>query len=558
MKSWQSKTLIVLIGLFIATSVFLLGLELLNVNKVAWGIKVVGVNIGGQSPQQAQNTLAAELTSLNENKIKLVFEKENISWQPSLAELGVSFDLEQTVNSAYQIGRGKNILAGLWQQILAFFGRYNLEAAVALENGILLAYAQDNFSNIEDPAQSATLVYNENTADFDILGESKGIAIDKEKLANDLAKQTARLNFDDLDIVLKEDIPLVKKEQAEKTYDQVKILLSNAPYYFGHQDKNWPIDKEMLIDWLVFKEMADGQLLISFSQDEVEPFLITLAPEINEPYVNARLGFEDAKMIVLEESRPTKEIDIAKTTDQLSSLVLSDSIEVPVIIKQTPAPITKESLEELGIVEFVAQGVSNFRGSSYNRTTNIKIGVSKFNSLILEPNQEFMFNELLGEVTAADGYLPEMVIKEEKLVPEYGGGLCQVSTTMFRAAINSGMEITERYPHAFPVGYYNPQGFDATIYPPHPDLRFINDTPGNILIQGYTSGTKAFFEFYGQNDGRSVEVLGPYIYESNPDGSMKTVLTQQVFYNEEMTREDKFWSNYKSPSLYPVERNPLE
>jgi vancomycin resistance protein YoaR len=130
---------------------------------------------------------------------------------------------------------------------------------------------------------------------------------------------------------------------------------------------------------------------------------------------------------------------------------------------------------------------------------------------------------------------------------------------MFRAAINSGFEITQRYPHAFPVKYYNPQGFDATIYPPFPDLKFINNTPNYLLVQTRIEGYNLIFEIYGTDDGRKVEISGPYQYDIGEDGSMKARLVQKVYdKNQELIINETFYSNYKSPDLYPVEKNPLE
>ncbi|MDP1629372.1 MAG: VanW family protein, partial [bacterium] len=144
-----------------------------------------------------------------------------------------------------------------------------------------------------------------------------------------------------------------------------------------------------------------------------------------------------------------------------------------------------------------------------------------------------------------------------KTIPEYGGGICQVSTTMFRAAINAGLKITERFPHAFPVAFYNPQGFDATVYLPHPDLRFINDTPANILIQTKIKGTTLTFEFYGTKN-REVKIIGPEEYDKKYDGSMKAKLTQEIYQDGELIRSKIFYSIYKSPWLFPERKNPLE
>ncbi len=145
-----------------------------------------------------------------------------------------------------------------------------------------------------------------------------------------------------------------------------------------------------------------------------------------------------------------------------------------------------------------------------------------------------------------------LVIKNNKTVPEYGGGVCQVSTTMFRAAVYSGLEITERKSHAYPVKYYNPQGFDATVYLPSPDLKFKNNTGNWILIQAKIKDNNLTFEFYGKDDGRKVIVKGPYQYDFQEDGSMKARLEEEVWKNGELILKKTFLSFYKSPNLYPT------
>ena len=145
-----------------------------------------------------------------------------------------------------------------------------------------------------------------------------------------------------------------------------------------------------------------------------------------------------------------------------------------------------------------------------------------------------------------------MVIKQNTTEPEFGGGICQISTTAFRAALYSGLKITARRNHAHPVSYYNPQGMDATVYIPTPDLKFINNTPGYILIQTKIEGTILTFDFYGTGDGRKVELIGPKVLEHNPDGSMKTTLVQKVTdANGNVIINDTFNSNYNSPNNYP-------
>lgn len=238
----------------------------------------------------------------------------------------------------------------------------------------------------------------------------------------------------------------------------------------------------------------------------------------------------------------------------LRVLTSNDAKEVRVTLPiETILPkISGNDRERLGLSELIGEGRTNFRGSPKNRIYNIKRALEQFNNILIAPGEEFSFVDYLGEVDGEHGYLPELVIKNNRTEPEFGGGICQVSSTVFRAAINSGLKITERRNHAYPVQYYRPYGMDATIYIPKPDLKFLNNTPGTILMQPSIDGTELTFHFYGTRDGRTVSIDGPHILQSNPDGSMKTVFSQLVTDTAgNSIINDSFWSNYKSPSLFP-------
>jgi len=188
---------------------------------------------------------------------------------------------------------------------------------------------------------------------------------------------------------------------------------------------------------------------------------------------------------------------------------------------------------------------------------------------MIKPDEDFSFNKALGAVDASTGYLPELVILADKTVPEFGGGLCQVSSTAYRAALNSGLPILERHAHAYPVSYYKPYGVDATIYLPSPDMRFTNDTGKYIYVQTKIIGTKLYFDFFGTKKDVNIKFSG------NPDanGAVDTVekvastLTEQdargpksftaTFYRHiyditgKLLDNDKFTSKYDSPDKYP-------
>ena len=187
-----------------------------------------------------------------------------------------------------------------------------------------------------------------------------------------------------------------------------------------------------------------------------------------------------------------------------------DFVNLPLIREEPKVTVLSDELKKLGIKELFSSGETDFSGSPVNRINNINVGLSRFNGHIIKSDEEFVFGDVLGEVGAETGYKPELVIKGDRTVPEYGGGLCQVSTTTYRAVLDAGFPVTERKNHSYAVSYYTPHGLDATVYPPSPDLKFINDSPAHVLMQAFTVGHNAYYNFYGTKDDREVYMIGPY------------------------------------------------
>ncbi len=179
--------------------------------------------------------------------------------------------------------------------------------------------------------------------------------------------------------------------------------------------------------------------------------------------------------------------------------------------KQFSRIAVSPELEEKGVREVVAQGESNFRGSSNARRQNIRVAADRFSGVLIPKGETFSFNEILKDVEEEDGFVKELVIKGNKTEKELGGGVCQVSTTVYRAALNGGFPITSRRNHSYAVPYYKPYGLDATIYIGVQDFEFTNDTPGDVLLQAYMEGDNLHFILYGTKDDRTVMLEGPVI-----------------------------------------------
>jgi vancomycin resistance protein YoaR len=312
---------------------------------------------------------------------------------------------------------------------------------------------------------------------------------------------------------------------------------------------------------LTFTEIKKKHLKLSpqinINEKEISVYLEDLARKINRDSLNAKFKIENEKVVVFSEAQNGLELDIQKSVANISDFLkkssvidTTQSIDLSFIIKKPE--LDYADINNIGISSLIGTGVSNFKGSPANRIHNIKIATERFNGVLIKPGEEFSFVQNLGDVDANHGYLPELVIKKGVTEPEFGGGICQVSTTTFRAAIYSGLEITARRNHAYPVSYYNPQGMDASVYVPQPDLKFKNNTPGYILIQTKIEDTNLIFNFYGTDDGRKIIIDGPKIIEKQPNGSMRTTFTQHVFdSNDQEFITDIFNSSYNSPNDYP-------
>ncbi|MEA2007030.1 MAG: VanW family protein [Patescibacteria group bacterium] len=294
--------------------------------------------------------------------------------------------------------------------------------------------------------------------------------------------------------------------------------------------------------------------ILSIMHEEITSFLESIESQVHKDPKNGKFEMtEDSGLIVIEASRKGQSLDIDKSAQLISKFLESGEYEntTDLEIATIEPEISSQNIRGLGISSQIGHGESNFRGSPRNRIHNIKVATNRFDGHILKPGEEFSFTEILGPVNRSTRYKEELVIKENKTIPEFGGGVCQVSTTMFRVALNAGMRITERHNHAYPVQYYSPQGTDATIYLPKPDFKFLNNTPGHILIQASFEGSKLSFDFFGTSDNREVEISGPKVTQRTPDGKMRTILYQTVKDSSgAIVLEDTFKSFYDNPDKY--------
>lgn len=240
-----------------------------------------------------------------------------------------------------------------------------------------------------------------------------------------------------------------------------------------------------------------------------------IAPALNREARTVTIDEVDGKVTFDGVGLPGRSVNV----DAVVSLTIAAlernvaSITIPLTDIQPNITVRSESLKKQGIAEVVTVGESDYSNSPSNRRHNIAVGVARFNGLLIPKDETFSFNKHLGPVNAATGFRKELVILGDKTVPDYGGGLCQVSTTAYRGVWEYGFPIVQRQNHSFAVSHYFPQGTDATIYPPNVDMKFKNDSPGSLLIQTHLENDRVYFIYYGTRDDRRSDVFGPYIWD---------------------------------------------
>lgn len=522
------------------------------------------VQLGGLTLLEAETVLRQKAAEWESQPI--VFSNGSKIASVAPKNFGIKIKPEEIARNASSYGHDQKSIIDL----LAFVGTgkflasHTTEVVNEIDAKKFMDTANSAFSGMEKKKTNAALRYEQKK--FAIVPPKEGIEIDRSDLLKKLESRVSSFSSDPVELKLIKTLPDIESEDtlsAKKRAEQLVL----SPLIFSYNDKTWRVTGDVFGKWLDFTAIPDPSnpfkkiLAIDVNKKMAEEYLKNIAAEINIEPVNAQLTSKNDKIEIFSLSKDGLELKIDKNIEKINE-ALNDNkwfngSPLPLIAEAKPPEITTESIDNMGITSLIGTGTSNFAGSPKNRRYNLALGAAKFQGVLIKPGEEFSFVKTLGPITKEAGYKAELVIKSGKTVPELGGGLCQVSTTAFRAAIYSGLPITERQPHAYPVQYYNPQGMDATIYPPHPDLRFINDTPGYILIQTKVMGNTLIFEFYGSGDGRKIKVRGPQIYDKKTDGSMKAVFYRDIYRNDELVKTDTFRSTYKSPALYP-HVNPLE
>jgi len=507
-------------------------------DRIYPGIKIANIDIGNKTKTEAEALLRAKVESVLQNDFKFTLGSRSVLIPTVLTDFKTSAKInladvnyDQIINNAYAVGRTDNyLLAGEEQFQTAVFGK-KIDFNLSLDKETLQNELKTKFSDLEttmtNPKLSASLDAKGNPK-YEISPEVPGVTVNYVDAVNELEKDLQDIDLPEIFLTTVNVAPTITKNQITNVDGAIKNLTDQVPFnlvYSSNRDNlkvSVAVTKADLIPWL----QLDGSGQVTLDTDKIKTYLTKkIAPLVNQNIKEARFAITNNRVSTFQVGTD----GLALNSDNSAAAIVDyfknpTNKNINLAVDVVPNPGVKVADNTLMIKEIIGTGHSNFVGSPVNRRHNIAVGSAAINGLLIAPGSEFSLVAALGNVDDKNsGYLPELVIKENKTIPEFGGGLCQVATTLFRAALQSGLPITERHNHSYRVSYYEPAGTDAAVYDPNPDVKFLNDTGNYILIQTHTSGNDLYFDFWGVKDGRQITVGDPTIYNIVKPSSTKII-----------------------------------
>lgn len=574
-KHKLANTLIVAFLAYLLISGFYILFNFYFSNRILPGIYIDGKPYGGKTLDEAQRIIKEEYV-LNDPITISVNDKTHDLYA---SDIGFEFLVEETVKDAFTIGREGNLIQNLFDRLKILILRSDVNLQYSYdENKLLLEISDIKYSNTDRFIEPYFTYKNEKVV---IIPGKNGLDFDSTKVQNDVIERFVN-HSEGTKIQVETYIsePSISNDLISGLLPKVEAI-AQKKLVLKYQDESWPLSAEELIDSLEVKKNNDGILELTVNSRKIVDKLNEIAGKINRDPSGQILTVEDGKVTNFKPALDGIRVLVKDNTLKLAENILSSENDVvqDIQIERTTAPEPDDNY--YGIKELIGEGHSKFVGSISSRVHNIGLASSRVTGVLVAPGEIFSFNKTVGEVTKKTGYQSAYVISGGRTVLGDGGGLCQVSTTLFRAALDAGLKIVARSPHSYRVGYYEQDsapGIDATVYSPSVDLKFQNDTEHYILIVSEFNKEKSTLKYwiYGTKDGREVEMSEPKIlsrtappatiYEEDPSlpkgqtrqiehavAGASVVFTRKVTKDGQVLYYDSFNSNYRAwPAVYKV------
>jgi len=507
-----------------------LGSRLMFSGQVLPGVHTAGIDLGGLSRHEVESVLAQTLTYPHTGTVLLMDQGSHWIARPS--DLGIMIDVSQMTEQALSTGRGGGVFRNLSEQATAWNQSIQLAPLVSFDQQVAADYLAGLAAQIDRPTVEAGL----SLSGLEVVARpgQVGRTLDVLATLDTLQVTFEQLHDAQLELVVHEQPPLVLDVSAQAAL--AGQILSQPLILTAEGSGPWLIEPQALAGMLRFDLGPAGGYEVRLDPAGLAAFLEPLAPELERDPQNARFIFNDdtRQLDLLQAAVIGRTLDLGASIQTIQQATAAGQHEIPLVFLLEPPAVGSESTAaDLGISEAVSVASTYFAGSSPERIRNIATASAAFHGLLIAPGETLSMAEVLGDISLDKGYAEALIIYGDRTIKGVGGGVCQVSTTLFRTALYGGFEILERHPHAYRVGYYEQgrgspgPGFDATVFVPLVDFKFTNDTPYWLLSETYVYGTQLLWKFYSTSDGRQVQVSGGQVseiieapkplYKENPD-----------------------------------------
>ena len=478
------------------------------------GLYIGGVDVGGMSPAEAVALLNVRWKDYLANPV--TFELDDRVWRPSGLEVGLRMDYRSVLRRVVEVQGG----GGIVQRISGRSAPVNTTVNIAVfEPAVLREYISGIAQGFDQPAVNATVDHIDYRAAVLRPGQI-GRVIDVEaavQAVGDLTQPSDPIRV--VALTFRQELPVTSTEEAAEAIDQL-ARNTGAPVWLMHNGSGWTLSPEDLRSAAqVNVEHGNMRPTLDFAQlgnvfASIEKALASEARPTVFEYDKTQdrvLAFEPGNA-GQRINRPALEAEMARAFESTNDRV----VEIPLIVLNKEFDFSRNAL---GITDLLATGDSLYRESPDYRMHNIAVGAENLNGHVVRPGDTFSFLERIGPFRLSAGWVEGSIIVADKTEQGVGGGICQVSTTLFRAVLNAGLEIVERWPHLYRVRYYEmgpaPIGIDATVFSPGVDLKFRNDTNHRIMLRSLVDTQLGSLEFqiWGVNDGRRAEIVDHELWD---------------------------------------------
>lgn len=510
------------------------GWQIWHTNRIFSGVTIAGVPVGGLTRSAAFARVSDSLARYPLPTISVTYN--NRQWPITGDDVRVSTDLLAAVNRAYLVGRTGGWGQNLTAQVGAALGATDMAPEVILETSQLRYTIDQIATEIREPARAATQMGSVTVpakAGVDVDAEATVAAL-TAALENRTPGQPVIVPLTIIELAPPVATTTGSAPSATAVPTLPPLLLRDSQFGLS-----FALDPATL---LALSLAGDPTTV---DETKLRALLESWAKQIDVTPRNARLRFDQATQspVVTQASRPGRKLDVDATLATVKWALASGNSAADLTITTVLPQVDSNRVGEMGIRELVAEGTTYFAGSSAERTLNITVAAAKFEGVVIPPDGIFSFNQYVEDVSAANGFEDSLIIWGDRTAVGIGGGVCQVSTTIFRSAYAAGLPIVERYNHGYVVSWYGDPGLDATIFTPTVDFRFRNDTGAYLLMEPVMNADTGMLtiNLYGTKPDRQVMISDPVKMDVKPpppalytvDESLAPGQTKQVDWQQQ-------------------------